>query len=201
MTHIQNDTKEKDLILSETIAILREQLPVPFSDITLETVVVGVFFTGVKLSNGHGGICFTPVDLIPQAVCCTTSASAMPFCGSMKGVSVEEILTHSSSPAPLVRGVIISVVNALSSWVFQHSPKERYRVEDDTDAFDLLDTVDPSRPVVVVGALWPVVHRLRSRGVPYRIFELNRDALKEEELPFLSSPKIRMRFLHRPAEW
>ncbi len=179
----------RDSILTETIAALRERLPVPLSDITLEGVVVGVFFTGVKLSNGYGGICFTPVELIPQAVCCTTAASAMPYCGRMKGVNVEEILTHCSSPAPLVRAVIISVVNALSSWLFQTSPEGTYRVERDTDAFDLVDIVEPSRPVVVVGALWPVVHRLKSRGASYRIFELNRDALKEEELPYFVPPE------------
>jgi len=184
MTHMHTDTTEKDRILTETIAVLRERLPLPLTDITLDSVVVGVFFTGVKLSNGYGGICFTPVELIPQAVCCTTAASAMPYCGRMQGVSVEEILKHSSSPAPLVRAVIISVVNALSSWMFQVSPEGTYRIERDIDAFDLVDTVDPSRPVVVVGALWPVVHRLKSRGAHYRIFELNRDALKEEELPF-----------------
>jgi len=121
-------TEKQDAILSDTIDILKTRIPVPFSEIRLDSVVVGVFFTGVKLSSGYGGICFTPVDLIPEAVCCSTAASAMPYCGKMQGVSVEDMLTHMSSPAPLVRAVIISVVNALSAWFFDICPEGTYAI-------------------------------------------------------------------------
>jgi len=108
-------TEKQNAILFDTIDILKTRISVPFSDIRLDSVVVGVFFTSVKLSSGYGGICFTPVDLIPEAVCCTTAASAMPYCGKMQGVTVEDMLSHLSSPAPLVRALIVSVVNALSA--------------------------------------------------------------------------------------
>lgn len=185
-----NQTAEKqNAILSDTIDILKTRIPVPFSEIRLESVVVGVFFTGVKLSSGYGGICFTPVDLIPEAVCCSTAASEMPYCGKMQGVSVEDMLTHLSSQAPLVRAVIISTVNALSAWYFDICPEGTYAIEHDKDAFDLLDDIDTATPVVVVGALWPVIHRLKLRGAQYRIFELNKDALREEELPYFVPPE------------
>ncbi len=180
---------EPDQILNDTIALLREGLPEPLSTITLENVVVGVFFTGVKLSNGYGGICFTPVDLIPEAVCCTTAASAMPYCGNLQGVSLEKILTHISSHAPLVRAVLISIVNALSAWYLDICPEGTYQIEENKDAFDLVDEIDPNKPVVVVGALWPVIHRLKQRGASYRIFELNQSALREDEMPFFVLPE------------
>jgi uncharacterized protein (DUF4213/DUF364 family) len=179
----------QDRILVDTVALLRERLPVPFSEITLEKVVAGVFFTGVKLSNGYGGICFTPVDLIPEAVCCTKAASAMPYCGKMQGVTLDKILNHVNSPAPLVRAVMISIINALSSWYIDISPSGTYLIDYDADAFDLLDEIDPSSLVVVIGALWPVIHRLRNRGVSYRIFEMNREALWEDEMPFFVPPE------------
>lgn len=175
---------EPDQILKDTVLLLRQWLPGSFFKITLEKVVVGVFFTGVKLSNGYGGICFTPVDLIPQAVCCTTAASVMPYCGKMQGVTLDEILVHIASISPLVRAVIISIVNALSAWYMDISPPGTYRIQYDKDAFDLVDEIDPSLPVVVVGALWPVIHRLKERRAAYRIFELNREALREDELPY-----------------
>lgn len=180
---------EPDQILKDTVALLRQKLPDSFSNVTLEKVVVGVFFTGVKLSNGYGGICFTPVDLIPQAVCCTIAASAMPHCGQFQGVSLDEILTSLTSPAPLVRAVIISVINALSAWYIDICPEGTYLIEDGKDAFDLIGEIDPSLPVVVVGALWPVIHRLKQRGTPYHIFEMNREALREDELPFFVPPE------------
>jgi uncharacterized protein (DUF4213/DUF364 family) len=179
---------EPDQILKDTVAWLRQRLPSSFSEIFLEKVVVGVYFTGVKLTNGYGGICFTPVDLIPQAVCCATAASAMPYCGKMQGVSLDEILIHLNSPAPLVRAVIISIINALSAWYFAICPEGSYLIEQDKDAFDLVDEINPLLPVVVVGALWPVIHRLKLRGASYRIFEMNRDAMREDELPFFVPP-------------
>ena len=182
-------TAEKDQILKETVTLLQENLPASLSDITLEKVAVGVFFTGVKISNGYGGICYTPVDLIPEAVCCTTSASAMPYCGEMEGVRVLDFLAHIHSPAPLVRAVIISIINALSAWYLDICPEGRYKIEYDTDAFDLIDTSDQANPVIIVGALWPVVHRLKQKGIPYRIFELNKAALRDDELPFYVSPE------------
>ena len=184
MTKPEHTKDEPDQILKDTVALLRLNLPDSFSEITLEQVVVGVFFTGVKLSNGYGGICFTPVGLIPEAACCFTSASAMPFCGKLQGVSLDDILSYISSPAPLVRAVIISIVNALSAWFIDISPPETYHIEYEKDAFALVDEISPSLPVVVIGALWPVIHRLKERGAAYRIFELNRDAIKEDELPF-----------------
>lgn len=182
-------TDEPDQILKDTIGLLRIRLPESFSEVTLEKVVVGVFFTGVKLSNGYGGICFTPTDLIPQAVCCTTAASAMPYCGKMQGVPLEKILIHLTSPSPLVKAVIISVVNALSAWYIDICPEGTYQIEDGKDAFDLVNEIDPSLPVVVVGALWPVIHRLKQRGASYRIFEMNPDALREDELSFYVPPE------------
>lgn len=101
-------------ILSDAVDILKTRIPVPFSEIPLDSVVVGVFFTGVKLRSGYEGICFTPVDLIPDAVCCSTATSTIPNCGKIQGVMVEDMLTHMSTPTPLVRAVIVSVVNALS---------------------------------------------------------------------------------------
>ncbi len=70
-----------ETILGETIRILEERLGERMDDVTVERVVVGVFFTGVKLSTGHGGICATPIKSIPEAVCCPSSAQAMPHSG------------------------------------------------------------------------------------------------------------------------
>ena len=68
-------------ILKETIGHIQNVLGENFQDITVERAVVGVFFTGVKLSNGDGGICFTPIKEIPEAVCCPSSAKIMPTSG------------------------------------------------------------------------------------------------------------------------
>ena len=57
-------------ILEEAAALARERLGKEADDLTVDRLVVGLFFTGVKLSNGVAGVCFTPVKEIPEAVCC-----------------------------------------------------------------------------------------------------------------------------------
>ena len=52
-------------ILTEIIQEIQEILGSDFDSITIERVVIGIFFTGVKLSDGSCGICFTPIKEIP----------------------------------------------------------------------------------------------------------------------------------------
>ena len=56
-------------ILQETAQLVRQKLGSDFEKLTVERVAVGLFFTGAKLSNGAGGVSYTPVKDIPQAVC------------------------------------------------------------------------------------------------------------------------------------
>lgn len=74
-----------DTILEKTVGIVRDELGDGLDDIVVERAVIGLFFTGVKLSTGHVGSCATPIKEIPEAVCCPSSAMAMPFPGKMVG--------------------------------------------------------------------------------------------------------------------
>lgn len=68
-------------ILDEMVAAIRDVLADEIGEITIERAGVGLFFTGVKLSTGHVDACATPIKTIPEAVCCPSSALAMPFPG------------------------------------------------------------------------------------------------------------------------
>src|SRR6202007_925712 len=63
-------------ILGDTIALIGNILGAELEEITIERAVVGLFFTGVKLSNGAAGSSATPIKSIPEAVCCPSSAMA-----------------------------------------------------------------------------------------------------------------------------
>lgn len=75
----------RNIILERTINLVKELLKSELDTITVERSVLGLFFTGVKLSTGHGGLCFTPVKEMPEAVCCPSSARAMPLSGRLSG--------------------------------------------------------------------------------------------------------------------
>ena len=57
-------------ILNETIAGVTDILGRELGGIVVERVVIGLFFTGVKLSAGVVGTCATPRDAVPGDVCC-----------------------------------------------------------------------------------------------------------------------------------
>ena len=106
-----------NIFLQECIREIEQA--VDLDSITVERAVFGLFFSGVKLSTGHGGLCFTPVKEIPEAVCCPSSAKAMPFSGKLKGRGVRAYLEDIFSENILRRTLGIAALNALSTLVWE----------------------------------------------------------------------------------
>jgi len=48
-------------LLSEAINVIKDKSPAPLEKVWIDDLVIGIFFTGVKLSTGHGGCAFTPI--------------------------------------------------------------------------------------------------------------------------------------------
>jgi uncharacterized protein len=83
-------------ILAETIAGIEEILAGDLDQICVERAAIGLFFTGVKLNSGAAGACATPLRSIPEAVCCPSSAMAMPFPGKLRGRPARDLKRHPS---------------------------------------------------------------------------------------------------------
>lgn len=79
-------------VIAETIDVIIEKSLTPPQDVWVDDLVIGIFFTGIKLSTGHAGVAFTPIGEIPEAVCCPTTAARMPQSGNLEGSPVSEIL-------------------------------------------------------------------------------------------------------------
>src|ERR1700760_127591 len=113
---------EKNSILSETLSAIGTILGSDLDQITIERVVVGLFFTGVKLNNGVVGTCATPIKTIPEAVCCPTSAMAMPFPGKMRGRQAADLAQEALAGHSIRRAVGIAAINALAECCWRHRP-------------------------------------------------------------------------------
>ncbi|MGD2099015.1 MAG: DUF364 domain-containing protein [Desulfobacterales bacterium] len=105
-------------ILIETAQLLKDKLTLEYDTLTIERVMIGLFFTGVKLSNGAAGVSYTPVKDIPQAVCCPSSAGRIfdPF--KINEMRVADVLTGLTSIEPIKVAVAIATLNALSIGAF-----------------------------------------------------------------------------------
>ncbi|MBM4339862.1 MAG: Fis family transcriptional regulator [Deltaproteobacteria bacterium] len=168
-------------VIAETIEIIKEKSPGPLEEVRLEDLAIGVFFTGVKLSTGHGGCAFTPISEIPEAVCCPTSAARMPPAGNLEGKPISEILNYSLDPNVLKSAIGIATLNGLSQWIIESGNEREYEVVKDRDGFDLLD-IQTHETVSLVGAFTPYIKRLKAMGNPFYIIEKNRQTLRPDEM-------------------
>lgn len=174
--------------LAKCVLEVKEILGEEFDQILVKRVVLGLFFTGVKLSSGHGGLCFTPVKEIPEAVCCPSSAAAMPDPSRMVGQKASVLLKDIFHKKPLKKAVAIAVLNALSTLCYERLGGYPKGFKKDADAF-LEVRYEKGDRVVVVGALIPMIRKLLEDGTSFSILELDERTLKEKELKHFVEPK------------
>jgi uncharacterized protein len=174
-------------ILNETIAGVTDILGRELEGIAVERAVIGLFFTGVKLTAGVAGTSATPRDAIPGDICCPVSARSAGFAG-LAGRPAAELMQDALALNGLSRAVGIATLNALAELCWRRRPAPRVELLAATDAFDATEFHNSDR-VVLVGAFIPFLKELKRRRQPYLVLEQNPDALKPEEMPF-----------YRPAE-
>ena len=173
----------KSEILAETVGAIRDIVSEELKTVAIERTVVGLFFTGVKLSTGHAGACATPIKAIPDAVCCPSSAHAMPFPGKMRGRPAVSFLDEVQRQDGIRRAVGIASMNALAALCWDRRPHPDVDMEIGVDAFDVAG-IRPGQRVVVVGAFVPFLRELKRRGQPYLVLEQDPATLKPDEIPY-----------------
>ncbi len=170
-------------VIKETIDIIQEKSPTSLQEVWVDDLVIGIFFTGVKLSTGHAGCAFTPIGEIPEAVCCPTTAARMPQAGNLEGRPVSEIVKYSLDPNVLKSAVGVATLNALSQWVIESKDRVEYHIIKDTDGFDLLE-IQPEETVSLIGAFGPYIRRLKMMGNPFSIVEKTPQTLRPNEMKY-----------------
>jgi len=180
-------------ILAEAAETARKALGSRLDSLVLERLVVGIFFTGVKLSCGRAGICYTPVKDIPQAVCCPSSAGRILDPRRLSGLPVERLLDQLDSPEPLKAAAALAALNALQAHLLEQQPPADYVLVEERDALELI-RIPRQAEVVVVGALVPALGMLKKRGGPWWVVEQDPRTLKGDELehylPFSQSGEV-----------
>jgi len=152
-------------------------------ELTIERAVLGLFFVGVKLDNGAGGLCATPLKSIPQAVCCPGSAQAMPAPGKLRGRCVSQALLDLERGGPLRRALAIATLNALVESVLREAGVPDGTQSHTGDALAAL-AIEPHHHVALVGGFAPYLREFMGSGQSFSVLERDPEVLKPEELPF-----------------
>ena len=177
-----------NILLQESADILKEYFGERLDKMVVERAVFGLFFSGVKLSTGHGGLCFTPVKEIPEAVCCPSSAKAMPLSGKLGGRSVKSYLDDLSHTNILRKTLAIATLNALSACYWEENKNLEYKIEIDVDSFDVME-IPQGKKSVVIGALVPMLKKLLAADADFKVMEMDSRTLKGKELEHFAPAK------------
>ena len=174
-------------ILNETIDRVTDIFGPELDDIAVERAVIGLYFTGVKLSSGTAGTCATPREAAPGDICCPISAHRVVF-RHLAQRPASELMREALSDNGLSRALGIATLNALADECWRRRPAPGVELRRGADAFDASDIRDGDR-VVLVGAFIPFLKELKRRHLSYLVLERSPAAFKPEEMPF-----------YRPAE-
>ncbi|MBF0990731.1 MAG: DUF364 domain-containing protein [Atopobium sp.] len=179
-----------NFLLEETATKVKNILGDKINDLSIERAVFGLFFSGVKLSDGQGGLCFTPIKEMPQAVCCPSSARAMPLSGRLTKRSIEETLADLNSNNILRKTLAIATLNALSAscWNAGEAKRGGYTLELDKNTFDEVE-IPVEGKTVVVGALVPILKRLIKASADFTVLEMDKRTLKGAKLDHYAPPE------------
>lgn len=179
------------MVINETIALLEDRCNGKFDSLVVENAVIGIIYTGIKLSDGSSGVSYTPIAEMHESSCCMDRSVQKKGTKSFKGMSVNELL-HMESTAPVLNAVKVAAMNALSSDFIAGGEYEKVY---DKDALDLM-LADSVQKICMVGAFKPFLKRLKQiSGIELSVLERRREKLAHDEQKYYAAPDKAARFL------
>lgn len=169
--------------LREVISYLRKRLGREFQGLKIDGLVVGLFFTGVKIDSGHAGVAFTPIGDVPEAVCCPRSAARMPEAGRMLGRPAVRLIDWALDSNVVKSAIGVALLNACTQYLLERHGPEGFQIHEDKDVFGLID-FGRARRVVLVGAFTPFIMALKKLPVELLILEKDPKTLRGDEMKY-----------------
>jgi uncharacterized protein (DUF4213/DUF364 family) len=142
-------------ILDEAAKTLRGLYGRDLHDLVIERLVVGVFFVGVKLTNGCGGVAYTPPEVIRSAGSRILKGSTPTIRGMRAAAAMAGEI-----PGPFAGVIRLATLNAMSVPFFEDG---RYCVDTSGDLSGI-PSLFRNRRVCMVGAIIPLLKRLKELG-------------------------------------
>jgi len=186
---MQNVDKRKS-IARELIAFIKDSDVVNRLKIVPGDIRIGVFYTGVVLNTGHAGMSYTPVQEIPEAVCCPRSHAKMPVAGKLLNMQIAELMDYALDDNALKAAVGIATINALSAILLEDEACQ-YKPSAYGNALDLVK-ITGEDTVAMVGAFPPFIKRIQEITKKLFVIEKNpRVAGKGDMIKIESEARLR----------
>jgi uncharacterized protein len=143
-------------ILNEATELIVKLYGSELKNIRIERLTIGVFCTGVKLSNGQGGIAYTPPEAIQRAGARILKGPKL----LVRGMAAGELIAE-GTPGPFSDVIRLATLNALSVPFLINNPYIAGGIDDVTDYPRLF----VNKKICMVGAIIPTLRRLRELGI------------------------------------
>lgn len=172
--HGFNNKEESSFaVLNEAADTLRSLYGSELDSLAIERLVVGVFFTGVKLTNGCGGVAYTPPEIIHSAGSRILKGSTP----AIRGMSAADALAG-NIPGPFAEVIRLAALNALSVPFFSDG---RYCLDSSGDLSGF-QHLFRNRRVCMVGAIIPLLKKLKElEAAEVVIIDRKRETQEEAE--------------------
>ena len=181
---------ERKSIARELIAIVKDSDVINRLKIVPGDIRIGVFYTGVVLNTGHAGMSYTPVQEIPEAVCCPRSHAKMPAAGKLLNMQIAELMDYALDDNALKAAVGIATINALSAILLEDDACQ-YKPSAYGNALDLVK-ITGEDTVAMVGAFPPFIKRIQEITKKLFVIEKNpRVADKGDMIEMESEARLR----------
>ena len=149
-----------------------------------------MFYTGVVLNTGHAGMSYTPIQEIPEAVCCPRSHAKMPVAGKLLNMQIAELMDYALDDNALKAAVGIATINALSAILLEDEACQ-YKPSAYGNALDLVK-ITGEDTVAMVGAFPPFIKRIQEITKKLFVIEKNpRVAGKGDMIKIESEARLR----------
>jgi uncharacterized protein (DUF4213/DUF364 family) len=170
-------------IVEEALKKIEALVPA-LDQIVVDQVVMGLGYTGVRLSSGHAGLCYTFQDEIAHA---TRHCQVSDLAGTLAGSPALELAEKAKSWEISQSIVGFATLNALSEIAMEKNP-QNYTIL----TGDILEHVNLAKTDVValVGYIGPLVPSIRAKT--QKLYILERTSTRREEgiLPDVACDQI-----------
>ncbi|MCK9226900.1 MAG: DUF364 domain-containing protein [Syntrophorhabdaceae bacterium] len=180
MVHRDKLVERSIVVIGETIDTISELYGDCLHNITVERLVIGIFFTGVKLSIGHAGISYTPVLEMHDDVRHASPIFTKNMPARFRGMTARDIL-YDLSDTPMHKTVKITVLNALSALFLN---EERYSILEGIDVLDCVN-FDAMSQIGMVGAFPSFLQKFKTvHNVKLSVIEKKRESLTDDDAKY-----------------
>lgn len=156
--------------MQRIISFLEKELGEKINEIAVEDIRVGLFYTGVKLSTGDGGVAYTPIEELDE--CCSIEDA-----GEISGKTVLQIIEDEYYQNIIGQAIVTATLNALSQIVFKNNP-EKYKYS----KIDVTDLILKNDNVVIIGYFKPLIPKIMRKTCKIKVLEKKKIVESEVEI-------------------